>query len=181
MHVCIHTYILQGWVKHFSACKALFLMCFQELDILKYLCSSSKSDHIRFWRQAQVLQISQQLYMLWQNCLYCSVHLRCLIWFWACYKNVKILMKCLVYNKGIFTNIFGGISDIIRTYSWFWVKWCNCIVFVYLSCSRLSFSSETKILVGRRYRDTLTMPIGLRYTCTCLYICMCVCMYVCVY
>ena len=92
-------------------------------------------------------------------------------------------MKCLVYNKGIFTNIFGGISDIIRTYSWFWVKWCNCIVFVYLSCSRLSFSSETKILVGRRYRDTLTMPIGLRYTCTCLYIyvCMYVCMYVCVY
>ena len=57
-----------------------------------------------------------------------STDMNCLV-FWTRCENGKILTKCQVYNKGIFTD-FGYFFivwkiNIIRIYSWFLVEWCN--------------------------------------------------------
>ena len=134
----------QGWVKHLFL-KVLWalslkrLMCFWTLDLLKYLCI--KSNCILDLKTIASIPVVQT-YLNNRTCydkFVCTILFSSRWWvYW--YElfsvlstlqkiNGKILMKRQVYNKGIFANFGQFLTmwdiDIIRMYSWFWVKWCN--------------------------------------------------------
>ena len=104
-----------------------------------YICELSQALQSRDL-YLNCTQISQQPYMLRQNCLYHSVQLKMvslLIWIVLCFEHIAKTVKFWRNAKSIirgFSPILGIFFmirniDIIRMCSWFWVKWCNCTTF----------------------------------------------------